>query len=429
MIQAYDELESGVLADGQFFEYNMESLNDYYVKYKDQPLSTWKTRHTLVRGILGFKPVVRFESTSDKIVVSYPTLTTYVKDLKGLLQFKEDYRTLSSQYDTFAIRREFVGCKLAQDCQSYIGTTEAFTVPNILSLKAGFSWAEIMKLANWDALNDPTSWIEEVQLMNQIILDHQFRNVSILSDHLPEVPVFDTYRCIPNAGFTYKKSVILMSGNCCVGKTSLILSEELPILLKEETDFRNYLEGVIASDDFKVKLRGWFFDELDHKGVKFEGLVHLHSMAITDLIMNKSSSLGLSTILDGRFLCEEEISRVFNLGKWANFGHVVISIDGDTEDLIERSKTRKCPRIEESVIRSGQYAARNSRCTLLNTGYSVYFFKTLGYGANIRRVFAAECHRGYFQVWHRYYIEEIIPCQNVAHNNALALAQSQHELG
>jgi hypothetical protein len=440
MILDFVDTDSGLSCDGEYYPYSIEGLTSFYLRYADTKYSTWKARHQIIRGILDNKRPVEFSEDFDSIHVTYPVTMTYQKSLMGLLQFKHDFAYRSYIYDTFVVRRCFVGEPLVRDleCDVFIGTTEAFTIPPISRFKIGSSltWESVMKSGtDWGALNLERTWIDEVKLINQVILDVQWDKVVLLANNLPEVPQFHDYRLgarykdnPQSAVKRYAKMVMAVRGNCCVGKTSTLKSSDLPILKKSETNFREYMDGVIASDNFKVSLRRWFFDDMDHKSIKFEGLVHMHSMAITDLIMNRTSSANLPAILDGRYLCEEEIARVFGL--WGpEFAHVIVDIDGDTSDLLERSKTRKEPRIQDSVIISGQLAARNNRCVLINTSYEVYFFKTLGFGDSITREFVAECHNGYFQVWNRFLTEEMIPGQSVAQNNPDAVALSTHEIG
>jgi hypothetical protein len=429
----YEISNDSFTVDEQSFELTIQGLMEFAAQFNESRFSTWKARHEFIRDVLGNKPPVQFQDSHDSIIVTQPLQASYTKNLQGLLQFKNDFKQLSSTYDTFVVRRSFVGEKMFSDvnCDVYISTTEAFTINPIIRIKPGatLDWSNLMKSGtDWDALNIEESWIEEVQMINKVIMDMQMAKCLILAEHLPEVPQFKDYRRLPDAIRRFALAVIIMRGNCCVGKTSFLLNGALPIHAQGDTDFRSYLDGVIASDNFKVSLKDWYFDELDHKGVKFEGLVHLQSMAITDLMLVKCSTAGMPVILDGRYLCEEEVSRVFRL--WGpQFNHVLFDIDAELETLLERSKFRKCPRIQESVIVSGQSDARNNRAPLLNTDYSYYLYFSEGTGKCITHTLVAECHGGYYYPHDRDLAEKCNPGQPVAQNNKIAVEKSTFDLG
>jgi hypothetical protein len=429
----YEISNDGFTADGEEFELTIQGLMSFDSQYHESKFSTWKARHEFIREILGNKPPVQFQESQDSIIVTYPLQATYTKNLTGLLQFKSDFKELSSTYDTFVVRRAFVGEKMFSEvnCDVYISTTEAFTINPIIRIKPGatLDWSNLMKSGtDWDALNIAQSWIEEVQIINKVIMDSQMIKSQLLAEHLPAVPQFKDYKRLPDAIRRYALAVIIMRGNCCVGKTSFLLNGVLPIHTQGEMDFRSYLDGVIASDNFKVNLKSWYFDELDHKGVKFEGLVHLQSMAITDLLLVKCANAGMPVILDGRYLCEEEVSRVFRL--WGpDFNHVLFDIDAELKTLLERSKFRLCPRIQESVIISGQADARNNRPPLLNSDYSYYLYYSEGLGKDITHTLVAECHGGFYYPHNRDLAEKCIPGQSVAQNNKTAVELSSHDLG
>ena len=374
-------------------------------------------RKEFVRSILGCKEVISFIKESGKITL--PQFNkVYNCDQLGLLQFKHDFRDQNDIFDTFEVRLAFVS--------KYVGTYEALTIPNIARIVDTSDWANLMTNGlDWDLLNDETIWIPEVSIIHDLIMEAYQAEVMVLSTHLPLVPQFKNYRMAENSLERMAPPLILLRGNCCVGKTSLLLQDNgvLPILQSGNSSYREFLDGVIAGDKFKKLLQPWLFDGFDHDNDRVEGLVHTHGLTLCDHMLNLASKKQIPVIIDNRLLCPSEIQRISQLfGR--SFATVIIDIDGDIEDLLERSKNRPFPRVEESVIVSGNSQARNERCVLLNSKYSVYFFKSKGIGRSIIRTFVSECHDGYHQVHDNEHGEIMMPGLSFANKNPVFAAMN-----
>ncbi|MGL4758838.1 MAG: hypothetical protein ACRCXZ_05855 [Patescibacteria group bacterium] len=393
-------------------EFNKLALKRFKKPTKD-------IRSLFIESILAYKPKVEFVKTKSSIKLTFPFENEYPFSLAGLLQFKEDFRDISDIYNSFDVRLSFVS--------QTVGTFEALTIPNIIRVAEGSDWAHLMTNGlDWDLLNDPEIWIDEVKIIHELILDRYQAEVKVLSDHLPVVPQFKGFRLAPESFTRMAPPLIMMRGNCGVGKTSLLLSKSLPIMNHSVDDYGSFLDGVIAGDKFKTLLQPWLFDTYNHEELKVEGLLHVQGMSLCDLMLNWASENGLAAIIDNRLLCPVEIQRIAKL--WGDrFAIVVIDIDGELPDLIERTRNRSFPRIDESVVLSGNLTARNERCVLLNSKYSYYLFKTKGTGRNIKTTLIAECHFGHFEVHSIGETEDSMPGQSIALGNPNYAAQAQKQ--
>lgn len=278
---------------------------------------------------------------------------------------------------------------------------------------------------DWDLLNVGDSWIPEVRLMHQLILQDQQIATTALSEHINLVPKFVGYKLstlmMKLALFTLSKPfkeeqlqdqfeifdaiylgflkskhekfrdkifedahpLLLMNGPCCSGKTAGLESGEFPFMKDLGPEWKQHKRGIISADDFKQDLRKFLFEDFTHNSERYEGLLHVQSMALCDMMVYWACDNHLPVIIDKRFFCPIEVQRhslmwtkIQQTVSGVSFKTIIVCMFAEVETLMARAALRSGLQIDESVVKSGNQTQGSEMCVLFNnSSYEIYCYE------------------------------------------------------
>jgi hypothetical protein len=217
--------------------------------------------------------------------------------------------------------------------------------------------------------------------------------------------------------------LILMNGPCCSGKTAGLASGQFPFMKDLSPDWINHKDGIISADDFKKELRGYLFYGFEHNSNRYEGLLHVQSMALCDLMVNWACSEHLPVIIDKRFFCPIEVQRHSQLwGKIQQaqsgylFKTIIVCMFASVETLLARAALRDDLQIDTSVVISGNQTQGAEMCVLFNNNdYEVYCYLNDSMDHSPPTLMA-DCLHGEVTCYDRMLCEEFIFSQSWANS-------------